>query len=216
MKQKAPIARNTSDDHRIHPVPEPASSSDLDLWRAFKSGDRGAFVTIYNVYFDKLYGYGHQFTADTDLIKDCIQDLFIDLDRTRARLSDTHSIQFYLFKSLKRSIIRKIKVDKRDNLRNTEAELGKEFHVELSVEQKMINHRISEEQKVRLNHALHELTGRQREIIYYFYYESFSMEQIRELMDFQSVKAAQNLLYRAIKVLRAILFQLLCITMYML
>jgi RNA polymerase sigma-70 factor (ECF subfamily) len=216
LKQKAPIESIASDDHRLQPTHEDAPRSDRDLWRAFKSGDRGAFVSIYNLYFDKLYGYGHQFTADTDLIKDCIQDLFIDLDRTRARLSDTHSIQFYLFKSLKRSIIRKIKVGQRDNQRNAEAELGKEFHVELSAEQKMISQRISEEQKERLNHALQELTGRQREIIYYFYYESFSMEQIRELMDFQSVKAAQNLLYRAIKVLRSLLFQLLWITIYML
>jgi DNA-directed RNA polymerase specialized sigma24 family protein len=73
---------------------------------------------------------------------------------------------------------------------------------------------ISEEQKERLNDALQQLTGRQREIIYYFYYESFSIEQVRELMDFQSVKAAQNLLYRTIRVLRTILFQLLPVLIY--
>ncbi len=51
-----------------------ASQSDKTIWISFKKGDHAAFNYIYKTYFSVLFNYGRQFTADRELIKDCIQD----------------------------------------------------------------------------------------------------------------------------------------------
>lgn len=185
--------------------------SDLRLWREFKKGSRSAFIYIYHTYFDRIYNYAHQFTPDTDLVKDCIQDLFIELNNSKSRLSDTDSIHLYLFKATKRKLLRaaKRKIKVVDTF-NSVSEVN--FFIELSVEQKMINRQIDEDQIFELKNSINKLTDRQREAIFYFYYEGFSLAQVKELMGIQSIKATQNLIYKAIKELRKmlILFVLVC------
>lgn len=48
--------------------------SDKELWMDFVSGKKDAFKTIYEKYFPELFRYGCYFSADEDLVKDCIQD----------------------------------------------------------------------------------------------------------------------------------------------
>jgi hypothetical protein len=36
-----------------------------------------AFSALYNTYVLALYGYGHKFTPDADLVEDCHQDLSV-------------------------------------------------------------------------------------------------------------------------------------------
>lgn len=179
--------------------------SDLKLWQEFKKGSRSAFVFIYHRYFDRLYNYGHQFTHDTGLIKDCIQDLFIELNYSKSRLSDTHSIHLYLYKAVKRKIIKTLKNHKKSLWNGKDELFAYGFNIELSIEQKIINRQIADEQILKLNDSVNKLTYRQREAIFYFYYEGFSLTQVRELMEMQSLKATQNLIYKAVKELRKLL-----------
>ena len=48
-------------------------------WSQFLAGDNEAYCWIYKVYIQMLFRYGHNFTSDTELIKDCIQDVFTGL-----------------------------------------------------------------------------------------------------------------------------------------
>ena len=52
--------------------------SDKELWIDFLSGEKEAFKTIYEKYFPELFNYGCYFLDDEDLVKDCIQDLFVN------------------------------------------------------------------------------------------------------------------------------------------
>lgn len=178
--------------------------SDIDIWRAFKDGSRAAFIHIYNEYFDQLYAYSRQFTQDEDLIKDCIQDLFVDINQSKHRLSETDNILLYLLKSIKRLIIHRLKKEK--SLTQFDPKLnGLNFDMDISIEQKIIDRQLDEEKVQKLRNAVNALTVRQREAIFYFYYNGFSHEQISELMGISSIKATQNLIYRAIKELREII-----------
>ena len=56
-----------------------APNFDADMWAEFIGGSKTAFDFLYDKYFSLLYGYGMQFCTDKSLIKDCIQDLFIEL-----------------------------------------------------------------------------------------------------------------------------------------
>ena len=83
-------------------------NSDTFLWNDFIKGDENAFRLIYLQYVQSLFKYGCNFTRDEALVKDCIHDVFIDLSKYRSDLSSTNNIKLYLFKSLKRKIIRSL------------------------------------------------------------------------------------------------------------
>lgn len=82
-------------------------------WFKFKIGDRNSFEEIYNEFVDQLYAYGAKITTDKELLKDCIHDIFLDLYRYNLKLKNPELLGFYLYKSLKRSIIKKIQKEKR-------------------------------------------------------------------------------------------------------
>ena len=76
------------------------------LWSAFKNGDFSAFTQIYQRYIQPLYNFGSKITSDRALIEDCIHDLFVELWKSHSRLGEVNHIQFYLFKGLKRKVLR--------------------------------------------------------------------------------------------------------------
>ncbi len=175
--------------------------SDLDIWKQFKEGNESAFIHIYETYFDQLYNYGLQFSKDTSLIEDCIQDLFIEIRKTRKRLSDVTSIKLYLYKSVKRKILQYLKY-RRSKLSSRTIDEGYNFHFTFSHEHNLISQQLNEEQIGRLNRAMTLLPQRQKEVIYYFFYEQLSYAEIREIMGFSNIKSVRNKAYLALQALR--------------
>ena len=204
-------SQDSKTHHLQHDSPRPDSqfegSSDRQIWEAFKKGSKAAFIFIYECYFDALYAYGHQFSRDSEMVKDCIQELFEEINGSKERLSHTNSIRHYLYKALKYKILRALK--KQSKVVSAQHyPHGLSFDFEISVEQSIINRQLREEKIQSLNKAIARLTDRQKEVIFYFFYEEFDMEQIQEIMHFKSVKAAQNIVYKAIKQLRGLLISL--------
>jgi len=79
------------------------------IWDNFKAGDRTSFEIIYNEFSDVLFAYGSRILSDKELLKDSIHDVFVDIYRYGSELRNPESLEFYLFKTLKRNIIRKLK-----------------------------------------------------------------------------------------------------------
>lgn len=172
---------------------------DIKLWAEFKDGNERAFIYIYKKYFPQLYNYGSQFTKDNELIEDCIQDLFIEIRKKQRNLCYTDSIKLYLFKSLRRKIIALVQKNNKLRLKNCSVQ---EFEVTFSVEHYIINQQLNEENVLRLNKAIGKLSPRQKEAIYYFYYEDFSYKQIAEMMNMSHIRSARNLIYRSLDLLK--------------
>lgn len=175
---------------------------DIDIWKKFKEGDRDAFSHIYLNNYPILYNYGHQLSSDSEFIEDCIHEVFLDIYKSRIRLSNVKSIKFYLIKSLKSKYIRISKASSRTK-ENEKYSSEYEFQFNFSAEEKIINAQLNEELLNKLNNALEALTSRQREVIYYFYYENLSIEQIAEIMGVSHKRTIQNIIYRAIAHLRS-------------
>src|SRR5882672_10780272 len=76
------------------------------LWLQFKGGDREAFATLYQKHSIPLIAYGMKLCPDLDLLKDQIQELFVELWHSREGLSPTDSVKFYLLKALRYKLIR--------------------------------------------------------------------------------------------------------------
>ena len=186
---------------------------DSEIWIEFKKGSRSAFIYIYNTYFTELYSYSRQFTHDLDLIKDAIQDLFIRLNDSKERLSNVDNIKFYLYKSIKREIINVLNNRKNAELRNAEFQ-ALEFQYEVSYEASLIDQQIDEETINNIKQAANNLSTRQREIIFYHFFEGFSISEIKDLMSFSSVQATYNLLNRALEQLKNVVSSLLPLLIY--
>ena len=77
------------------------SPDDEQLWRDFKGGCQASFALIYKDHFFNLYRYRIGRGYSRDIVKDCIQDLFVELWKYRESLKDTDSIAYYLLKSLR-------------------------------------------------------------------------------------------------------------------
>jgi len=172
--------------------------TDAEIWNQFCLGVESAFEYIYTSNFGRLYNYGCQFTTNTALVEDAIQELFIDLRRRREHLSPTHKILPYLYTAFRRKIIRLR--DKES--RNQEFEENKSFEITLSVEDKIIKEDIEKEDLQKLQSAVASLTPRHREVIYYFYYENMGYAEIQQILGFEDIKSVRNLLYSTLKTLR--------------
>ncbi|AWW32744.1 sigma-70 family RNA polymerase sigma factor [Echinicola strongylocentroti] len=175
---------------------------DFGLWSLFKEGNESAFVLIYERYFEDLLQYGLMFSANENLVKDAVQELFIDLRKSRSRLGNTNNIKFYLFKCLKRRIV---KESKKWYNKILELKGDYSFTVTYSHEQLLIDKQLNVEQIEKLNIALSQLNPRKREVIFYFFYEGLSYEEIRQMMGLSNIKSARNLLYKAISFLKEVI-----------
>lgn len=197
MKSSIPVAFDDNRNSSCEVISQ--NKNEAAIWEAFKNGNESAFIYIYETYFDSLFVYGCQFTHNEDIVKDAIQDLFIELRKNRGRLGKTDSIKFYLYKSLKRGVIKSC-----GQWFNQCEEINSEktFGFSFSHEQILIERQLDEEKTEKLNKAIQSLSPRKREVIYYFYYEGLSYQQIQELMEMSHVRSARNLLYKAIDFLR--------------
>ncbi|NCP85572.1 MAG: sigma-70 family RNA polymerase sigma factor, partial [Bacteroidetes bacterium] len=177
------------------------SISDSELWELFREGNLIAFELIYKDYFDKLYNYGLQFIKDETLVEDVIQDLFIDLKRRCNHLSQTDTILPYLYSAFRRKMIRAR--DKANKFQELE-ENSLSFQIDISIEDQLIDEEGKGQQKKSLANAMNQLSEKHREIIFLYYYENMSYEEIKEIQGFDNVKSARNLLYKAVQSLRTV------------
>jgi hypothetical protein len=74
-------------------------------WQDFIAGNREAFKVLYDGYADALFSYGCLYSRDRDLVKDCLHDLFVDLDRYRTGLNPDVNVRAYLLASLRRKLL---------------------------------------------------------------------------------------------------------------
>jgi RNA polymerase sigma factor (sigma-70 family) len=177
---------------------EEQEPSDFEIWNLFRLGSDSAFNYIYQKYFDKLYNYGCQFTQDQSLVEDTLQDLFIELKLRCEHLSQTDKILPYLYSAFRRKIIRfRSKLSRFKELDATHS-----FSIIAGVDESIINNEEERENHLRLQKALNELPENYREIIYLFYYENLSYEEIQKIQGFTNIKSARNLLYKAVNTLR--------------
>ena len=57
----------------------------LIVWESFKLGDKEAFAYLYNLYVEILFRYGTKLCKDEGLVKDSIQEVFLDLYMKREK-----------------------------------------------------------------------------------------------------------------------------------
>jgi RNA polymerase sigma-70 factor (ECF subfamily) len=180
-------------------------TSEEKVWNDFISGSEAALTWIYRNYVQALFNYGKQFVQDDDLVQDAIQDLFYNLISSREKLGPTTSIRFYLYSSLRRIIVRKLK--KAGRLQKESLDHDNRFQVAMEIPNPGF-HGLDQEQTRILESAFNKLPEKQREALMLLYYEGMKYHEIAKLLRIGEVKSARSLVYRALKSMKDLLCNL--------
>lgn len=148
------------------------------IWEKFKAGDRRAFETIYNEYVDSLFAYGLKMTPHQALVEDAIQDTFLDIYNYGNRLRKPESLEFYLYKTLKRIIIRKLK----EKYRFTHPDdFVMQFELKFPLEESELENLA--EHTGMLKEELENLDARKRELLFLKFNSGLTYNEIGTLLD---------------------------------
>lgn len=176
------------------------SSSGEGLWERFCKGDRDALGTIYRGYVDDLFHYGMHFCRDSEIVKDCLQDLFQCLWLEREHISsDVQNISYYLLSSFRRRLLRSLIKNRKFNTESSFASF--DFELIPPQEEIIIQNETYHQQVTQLREGIAALSRRQREAIYLRFYQNLSYADIAHLMSMK-VDSVYNLISKAIGLLK--------------
>lgn len=169
---------------------------DIKFWNSLKNGDKSGLEGLYFNYAQELFRYGLAVSKNKDLVKDAIQDLFIDLWKYRKGLKDTDNVKRYLCKSLTNRILKVTLQEKTRShpdfheLNNSLYEGYQSFVLADSTQE-------DEMLKSKLVKALDRLPNRQRKVIQLVYFDRLCGNKVSEEMGI-SLQSVYNLTSKAL------------------
>ena len=174
----------------------------LVIWTRFKAGDQEAFAVLYNQHINTLYNYGSKLCKDKDVVKDALQDLFLELflHRDKIRISP-ENLKFYLLLALKRNLIKKLKAGRKVTHEFNESV---DFEPQYSIEFQIIEQEKDEEINRKVSDAIRQLPAKQKEAVYLRYNESLEYGEIAAILDI-TVESVRKQVHRALKTVREII-----------
>lgn len=184
------------------------------LWQEFTEGSQEAYECIYQKYVNELYRYAFMVVRDKNLAEDAIHDVFADLWSNRKNLSKVRSVRLYLFSSIKRRSLRKLKKERSYTYFDIINE-DKTFEFCPSFLDELIDVQEKESVAKKIKKCLEGLSNRQREIIYLRFYQEMSYAEIAQLLELDQ-KYTYNLASKAFGVLRKSLPDFLAVSIFFL
>lgn len=170
---------------------------DATLWEEILQGSKQALEVVYTRYYDSLYRYGMCYYGDSNIIEDCIQDLFVSIFENKT-LRSVEYVQAYLIKSLRNLIL--------SQLQKTKSESLDDYSFDIAVDDTMLSSLFhKDDQDLRLGKKLilayHSLSETQRHVIYLRFVRNLSYNEISDILNI-NVQSAMNLVSRTLAKLR--------------
>ncbi|HKJ32710.1 MAG TPA: sigma-70 family RNA polymerase sigma factor [Bacteroidales bacterium] len=174
---------------------------DADLLLNLCRGDREALSYVFTMYYPYLFNYGLKIVSNNEeLVKDCIQDVFLSIWRRRKNLVNVKSLKPYLFSALRLRLYRQLEKQTSRIDRNHKY-FYQSFDDTLNVEELIILFEIQKEQKEKLLSALNKLSNRKKEALYLKFYDGLSNEEIALVMGINT-QSVYNHISEAIQLLK--------------
>ena len=173
--------------------------SDSILWNKLRLGDEEAFSSLFERYYSTLVNYGKTLMTGEDRVKDCVQDVFVDIWSYRYKLNEAIVVKAYLLSSVRKRIAR---LHNREhifsNIKNIDS---LDFLFDFSIEDRLIADETTAKKVEQLNKSINQLSNRQKEAIYLRYHQGLTVDQVAEVLNL-NYQSTKNLLHRAILQLR--------------
>lgn len=184
-------------------------------WKLLIEGEKQGLYACFSLFYDDLYRFGLSLYRNPELIKESIQNLFIELWKIRDKLSEVENIQQYVFTIYKRIIYKTNQkyTHQEELVALDSADVEEHFISVSSYEAILIASQEDEHLKNRLRNALNSLSPRQKEIVQMRYFDCLSFKEIAEKTDLTE-RTVYNTLHNAVNVLReTLLFILIMINL---
>ena len=162
--------------------------------------DEQWIASVMQTYYSDLFNYGARFSTDEEMIKDCIQEIFLDLWQRRHTANEILNPRFYFLRAVKNKILKSLDSARRRHNRDLQLQPD-DFFYGCPIEKIIISREISVENSIRLKTILATLSKREKEVVYLKYYQSLDNAQIAELMNLGR-QSVYNLLHHSILKLR--------------
>lgn len=175
--------------------------NDIELWKLVLKGDSSALSMLYCRYYELMLNFGLRYTPDVDLVKDCIQDVFVKICSSR-RLSELTYVKSYLLASMRNVLI--------DRLSALHVEENIDDHAfSLDIDDTALERIfMHDDEKLRLSRRLLSAYGmlpkKQREVLYLRYVKGLSHKEVAAALEINP-QSSMNQIHRALDRLRAIL-----------
>ena len=149
------------------------------------------------MYYQDLYQYGKRMTKDEHLVEDALQETFISFWKYRETTSVPAGVRNFVLKAYRNQLMLLFRE------RSGTAYPGEplEFSFEVAFDELIVAGEDASQLSFKINNAVQQLTPRQREIIYYRFFENLSFEEIGVLMNMQT-RATYKLAARALEALK--------------
>jgi RNA polymerase sigma-70 factor (ECF subfamily) len=187
---------------------------DVKHWQAMLHGDKEAFAALYERYFKLLYNYGRKICNNASTVEDGIHDLFVDLWRSKSNLSYTTSVRFYLYRALRRRLVK----DNNHGISLSGDIFGLEEVLQLSspsCENEIIEAESSNERVNQFKKLLNDLSPRQYEALVLFFYDEFSYSEIASMLQVNE-QSVRNLVQRGLIQLRQYIKYIVSVAIFVL
>jgi RNA polymerase sigma factor (sigma-70 family) len=181
--------------HHSH-IDDSTFAESRNCWSRIQQGDKTGLEGLYALFAGEMMAFGLSLVLDRNLVKDCIQELFIDIWRYRRNGAEVKNVKIYLFKALSNKIKKELAMEKKRNARDLE--LGaNSLYFQNEAESGIIHIHKEETRNLRLSEALSKLPPRQMEVIRYVFFENLPNEQVAKLMGI-NVQSVYTLSWKAI------------------
>jgi len=174
---------------------ESSALHDRRLWGEIINGQSGALGQLFDRHVEELLTYGYSICHDVDVVKDCIQDVFVDIWTYREHLNAEVQVKFYLYRCLRNAIRKELP------LHSTLEELsGADIaDPESSPEFQWLAAESEISDRKKLAAVMSTLSDREREVISLKYYSQLKIRQIAVLLGLKEQTVSNTLQNALIK-----------------
>lgn len=171
-----------------------------ETWQRFIGGSHDALDQIYTQHYLGLINYGTKLTGDRQYANDCFVEMLLGLWEKRSRLPQVDNVRSYLMTCLRTLILQKLRSEKLREVKETYAHslINQE---EISYEDYITKIQTDSVIKAKLQRSVEKLTGRQRELLQYRFFDSMDYDEIASKCGI-SKKTAYNIIYDALSKLK--------------
>jgi RNA polymerase sigma factor (sigma-70 family) len=168
-----------------------------DAWQKFQKGDDAMLGEVFEDLYQELYYYGLKLVPLPDLVKDTIQDMFVDVWFRRQKMKEVRNIKAYFFVSVRRELLKRV-----TKLRQESASMNSLHEpFEFSKEDFMVKEEADNQLTKSLVQSLDKLTSRQREVILLRFNHELEFHEISQVLE-MNIQSVRNLLFRALENIR--------------
>lgn len=183
---------------------DPDKIDDLTLWNLIIKGDRKALEVLYQRYYSLLLNYGLKCDVDRELVKDCIQDLFVGIYQNTHLRTDNLTIRSYLLRAMRNNLIYVLASQREEAPLDDSAftlpadeDLFERLFPQSDSDLSLAN---------QLLGAMSQLSSSQKTVLYLRYVKELSYKEVADVMN-MNVQSSKNLVGRTLLKLRELMHQ---------